>query len=134
MGASAEPTGLSQAEPSSAVSALRASIPRAADAEIDAIRDAYVALSRASPAGQIRALDWLSARFGWEHRVAGEMAVSLGASLRRIELAVRRERRRRDSASAIEAATAGETVQQGSTEGESAVPDRADAQPPSGDS
>jgi hypothetical protein len=36
-------------------------------------------------------------------------------------------------ASAIEAATAGETVQQGSTEGESAVP-QADAQPPSGDS
>lgn len=95
---------LSQAEPE-VVSALRASIRRATDGEIEAIREAYLALCRVSPAAQLRALDWLDARIGWEQSLGKEAAIAVGQAAKQIERAVQRARRRKP-AIATEAGTA----------------------------
>ena len=81
-------------EPSPAVSAVPPSVPSAFDAEIEAIFAAYKALSSISPEGQARGLEWIRARLGWEHRICGDMAMSLSAVARRIEMAINREKRR----------------------------------------
>lgn len=75
------------------VSALRASVPNAIDDEIEAIRTAYLALSRVSPRAQERALDWLQARLGWEHNTGVSVAYELGQFARHVERQIARRRR-----------------------------------------
>jgi hypothetical protein len=87
-------SGHSRAEPEE-VSALRASVPNAVDREIEALRTAYLALTAVSPEAQMRGLEWLIARLGWEHSKGAEAAKSVALLARKVH------RRRR--ASAIEA-------------------------------
>jgi hypothetical protein len=90
--------GHSRAEPEE-VSALRASVSNAVEHEIEALRTAYLALSTISPKAQMRGLEWLVARLGWEHRAGADAAHAIGQFARRLS------RRRKSSrrASAIEA-------------------------------